>query len=81
MTDEFLSQYQIEKYRDCVCVIKSDLYVDDLESLKEVFDLCAQSDVSIRFTQNDRNNDITYECLYQFHMSRYETVCTEILPK
>jgi len=81
MTDEFLSEYQIEKYKNCICVIKSDLYVEDSESLREVFKLCALSDVSIRFTQNDKNDDLAVECLYQFHMSRYETVCTEIIPK
>ena len=79
--DEFLTEKEIAGCQDRWVQIDTDLFFDDEEEFTRIMLLCAKNFVSISFWSTEfPSNEYRAVSLY-FHMSKYNLVCSEILPK
>ena len=85
-THDFLTDVEIQNYRNFNCSIYTDLYIEDAESLKEIILDLSRIEANLNFVnseviQDDRLVDTCIEVCITFKMIHYEFVVTNILPK
>lgn len=80
-TDEFLTEAQVLGYTDRWCQIDTDIYLDDQEAFSAIVKLCLENFISIEVWDTRVVSPEFRAVSLYFHMSKYNLVCEEILPK
>ena len=80
-TDEFLTEKQLFGFSERWCQIDTDIYLDDQETFTRIMKLCLENFISIDVWDTRVVSPEFRSVSLYFHMSKYNLVCEEILPK